>query len=54
VGLVAQRTRAFHTSLDVQRGFLVGVSHNSWQFTTYLFNVGFTNPSGVLELGVSF
>jgi hypothetical protein len=54
VGLVAQHTRAFHTSLDVQRGFLVGVSHKKWQFTMYVFNVGFTGPSGVLEVGVSF
>ncbi|MGA7410370.1 MAG: hypothetical protein WBW33_07780 [Bryobacteraceae bacterium] len=54
VGLVAQRTKAFHTPLDVQRGFLLGVSHKKWQFTTYIFNVGFTGPSVVLETGVSF
>ena len=29
-----QHTKAFHTSLDVQRGFLVGVSHKKWEFTT--------------------
>ena len=27
VGLVAQRTKAYHTSLDAQRGLLVGFSH---------------------------
>jgi hypothetical protein len=54
VGLVAQRTKAFHTSLDVQRGFLVGVSHKKWEFTTYIFNAGFTEPTVVLEAGVSF
>ena len=54
VGLVAQRTKAFHTSLDVQRGFLVGVSHKKWEFTTYIFNAGFTDPTVVLEAGVSF
>ncbi len=54
VGLVAQRTKAFHTSLDVQRGFLVGVSHKKWEFTTYIFNAGFTDPTVVLEVGVSF
>ncbi len=54
VGLVAQHTKAFHTSLDVQRGFLVGVSHKKWEFTTYIFNAGFTDPTVVLEAGVNF
>jgi hypothetical protein len=54
VGLVAERTKVFHTSLDVQRGLLVGVSHKKWEFTTYIFNAGFTDPTVVLEAGVSF
>jgi hypothetical protein len=54
VGLVAQHTKAFQTRLDVQRGFLVGVSHKKWEFTTYIFNAGFTDPTVVLEAGVSF
>jgi len=55
VGLVAARTKAFHTSLDVQRGVLVGVSHKKWEFTTYIFfNAGFTDPTVVLEAGVNF
>jgi hypothetical protein len=53
-GLVAQRTRAFHTSLDVQRGFLAGVSGKKWESTIYVFNAGFTDPSVVLELGLNF
>jgi hypothetical protein len=54
VGLVAQRTKAYHTSLDTQRGFLVGVSHKKLEFTTYVFNPDLSNPTTVLELGVSF
>lgn len=54
VGLVAQHTKAFHTSLNVQRGFLVGVSHKKWELTTYIFNAGFTDPTAVLEAGFSF
>ncbi len=54
VGLVAQHTKAFHSSLDVQRGFLVGVSHKKWEFTSYVFNLGFTDPTVVLEMGVNF
>jgi hypothetical protein len=54
VGLVAQRTRTYQTSLDTQRGFLVGVAHKNVEVTSYIFNVGRTDPSVVLELGFSF
>ncbi len=54
VGLVAQRTRTFRTKLDVQRGFLVGVTHKKLEFTTYVFNPGFADTSVVLEVGASF
>jgi hypothetical protein len=54
VGLVAQRTKAFQTKLDTQRGFLVGLTYKKAEFTTYVFNVGWTEPSVVLEVGWSF
>ena len=54
MGLVAEHTKAFHTSLDVQRGFLVGFSHKKVEFTTYIFNAGFTDPTVVIEVGVGF
>jgi hypothetical protein len=54
VGLVAQRTKAYHTSLDIQRGFLVGISHKKFNFTTYIFNPGWTKPTLVFEAGVDF
>jgi hypothetical protein len=53
-GLVAQRTRAYHTSLDVQRGFSVGVVHQNFDFTVYTLNAGWTDPTVVLNLGVTF
>jgi hypothetical protein len=53
VGLMAERTRAFQTSLDVQRGFLVGISRTKWESTVYIFNAGFTDPTVVLELGLN-
>lgn len=53
-GLVAQRTRAYHTDLDVQRGFSVGVAHKKVDFTTYIFNAGWTDPTVVLALSVKF
>lgn len=53
-GAVAQRTAAFQTAVDVQRGFLLGVSHKKWEFTTSIFNPGITDPTTVLEVGVTF
>lgn len=54
VGLVAQRTKTYHTKLDTQRGFLVGFSHKKLHFTTYIFNAGWTQPTVVFEAGVDF
>jgi hypothetical protein len=53
-GLVTQRTRAYKSDLDIQRGFLVGVSYRSVEFTTYVFNLGWTDPTVVLSVGYSF
>jgi len=38
VGLVTQRTRAYQTDLDVQRGFFVSGSWKSWSLSVYVFN----------------
>ncbi len=54
VGFVAQHTKAYHTSLDTQRGFLVGVSYKQLEFTTYVFNPDLDQPTTILELGVNF
>lgn len=53
-GLVAQRTKAYHTNLDIQRGLLIGFSHKKMDFTTYVFNAGWTDPTVVLSLGFTF
>ena len=52
-GLVAQRTKAYQTTLDIQRGLLVGFSHKKVSFTTYIFNAGWTDPTVVLSLGLN-
>lgn len=54
VGVVAQHTKAYHTSADIQRGFLVGFTHKQFEFTTYVFNPDQSQPTTVLELGVNF
>jgi hypothetical protein len=53
-GLAAQRTKVYQTDLDIQRGFLVGFSYKKLDFTTYVFNLGWTDPTVVLALGVEF
>ena len=53
-GLVSQRTRAYHTPLDLQRGFSAGFSHKQWDFTTYVLNAGWTQPTVVLALRLHF
>jgi hypothetical protein len=53
-GLVAQRTRAYQTPLDVQRGFSGGFVYKHADFTTYVFNAGWTDPTVVLALTFKF
>jgi len=53
-GLVSQRTRAYDTGLGVQRGLLAGFSHKKADFTIYIFNAGWTDPTVVLALGFKF
>ena len=54
VGAVAQRTKVYHTPVNIQRGFLVGFSHKPLEFTTYVFNPQLDKPTVVLEVGASF
>jgi hypothetical protein len=54
VGLVSQRTRAYQTSLDVQRGFFVGFTYKSLSLNVYVFNPGWETPTVVSSLAVSF
>lgn len=53
-GLVGQRTRAYQSDVDIQRGLLVGFSHKEMNFTTYVFNLDQDRPTWVFSVGVSF
>ena len=37
-GIVAQRTRAYQTERDIQRGLLAGLSYKHLELTGYVFN----------------
>jgi hypothetical protein len=53
-GYVVQRTRAYQTALDIQRGLLVGFTYKKVNFTTQIFNPGQADPTVVLSLGYNF
>lgn len=53
-GLASQRTRVYQTPLDVQRGFFAGFTYKRVDFTTYVFNAGWTDPTVVLAMGFRF
>lgn len=53
VGLVVQRTKAYETDFDIQRGFLIGLSYENVDFTTYVFNPD-EDPTLVFALTLNF
>jgi hypothetical protein len=53
-GLVVQRTKAYQTELDTQRGVLAGFSYKKVDFAAHVFNLGWSDPTVVLSLAVNF
>ena len=53
-GYVVQRTRAYQTPLEIQRGLLVGFTYKKVDFTTQIFNIGETDPTTVLSMVYRF
>jgi len=53
-GLVGQRTRAYQSDVDIQRGILVGFTCKQVDITTYVFNLDQGKPTWVFSVGVSF
>jgi hypothetical protein len=53
-GLVVQRTKAYQTDFDIQRGLLAGFSYKKFDFTAHVFNFGWTDPTVVLAVAVNF
>jgi hypothetical protein len=51
-GLVAQRTKAYETDLDIQRGLLVGVTYERVDLTTYVFNIGRDDLTTVFAVAI--
>jgi hypothetical protein len=53
-GLVVQRTRAYQTDRDVQRGLILGYSYRRAEFTFCVFNPDEDKPAGALSVGFRF
>ena len=53
-GMVTQRTRAYQTDREIQRGFLVGLSYKRLSLTTYVFNPDESKPTVVVSVGITF
>ena len=53
-GLVGQRTRAYQSDVDIQRGVLVGFTYKKVDLTTYVFNLDHGKPTWVFAVSMSF
>lgn len=53
-GVVTQRTQAYQSDRDLQRGLLAGYSTERWNATLYVFNPDESKPTVVLGLGATF
>lgn len=53
-GLVTQRTRAYDSDREVQRGLLAGFSYKQVDLTGYVFNPDDSNPTVVVAVGLNF
>ena len=53
-GIVTQRTRAYKTDREIQRGLLVGATYQKLDVTAYVFNPDDSKPTVVLAVGLSW
>lgn len=52
VGVALQRTKVYQTALDVQRGFLIGLTRKNGSLTVVVFNPDQRHPTTVVTLEV--
>jgi hypothetical protein len=53
-GMVTQRTRAYETDRDIQRGVLAGLSFEKVSLTGFVFNPDEEQPTFVVAVGLTF
>jgi len=53
-GLAGQRTRAYQSDVDIQRGLLVGFTYKKVDLTTYVFNLDQGKPTWIFAVSLTF
>ncbi len=53
-GIAGQRTRAYKTDLEVQRGFVVGFAIENLEISGYVMNLGWDDVFGLVSVGYHF
>jgi len=53
-GIAGQRTRAYKTDLEIQRGLLLGFGKGSFGVTGYIMNLGFDDVFGLISAEYQF
>ena len=53
-GFVAQRTRAYESDVDIQRGVLVGFTYKKIDLGAYVFDLEESKPMLVMSVGLNF
>jgi len=53
-GIAGQRTRAYKTDLEIQRGFLLGFGVGNFSLTGYVMNPGWDDAFAMIHLGYEF
>ena len=53
-GLVTQRTRAYQSEREIQRGLLIGATYRQLELTTYVFNPDDSEAMVVVAVGVNW
>ena len=51
LGLVGQRTNAYDTDVDIQRGLFAGLTYRGFSLTTYVFNLDQSEQTVVISMG---
>jgi hypothetical protein len=53
-GIAGQRTRAYETDLEVQRGLVLGLAKGNFSVAGYVMNIGWDDVFGVISVGYQF
>ncbi len=53
-GIAGQRTRAYKTDLEIQRGLFVGFGKGNFSVTGYVMNLGFDDVFGLISVEYQF